>query len=248
MVDILSSNLTTTITFMVIIGIIIITLIRAVIFSLILEHFLKKESILEGFGKAFVAVIIPIMTLLILFLPGFLWEFPTFLSVILDLLFFPVLFLSIIYIYSIEKSMALRITFKFFVVLAIIWIVFFGLGIALDSLSEGNMEKKLNSDTVNTMCTSKCEFAYSLSNADSGLMGSGSLTVTGYDIPVGEYKEKENYIISQKIYSVEELEAMKIGVKDSNGADRIRGALDEKECNYMDFTRESGGTSGSSCR
>lgn len=239
MVDMLFSNLTTTITFVAIIGIVIITLIRTVVFSLILEHFLKKESISEGFGKAFITLFIPIVTLIILSLPELLWKFPTFLSIILNLLFFPVLFLSVIYTYSIEKNIALKITLKFFAVMAIIWLVFFGLGM-LNSL-------KLNSDTVNTMCTSKCEFAYSLSNADSGLIGSGSLTVIGYDIPAGKYKEKENYIISQKTYSVEELEAMKIGIIDTNGADRIRGSLGEEGCNYMDLTRESGGTRGSSC-
>tara|TARA_Y100000310_G_scaffold171786_2_gene171966 strand:+ start:9129 stop:9869 length:741 start_codon:yes stop_codon:yes gene_type:complete len=245
MVNLLFSDLSTNLTIFLVISLIAFTLIRIVIHALLVDYFIKKEAVEMGLKKAFISVLIPIITLIIVSLPALLWEYPYYITLLVNLLYFPILYLSISKTYQVDRSIVLKVTLKFFAVMAIIWLIGFGLDRGSDALNESSIsfqERLLNSNTVNTICNSKCEFAYSLNP-----LSNGSLIVIGYNIPKGEYKEKENYRINEKIFLEEEIKSMKTGAIDSNGNSRIRGMLESESCTYMNFLRESGRSTGISC-
>jgi hypothetical protein len=225
-----------------IIGIFVSFIIRVSIQALILKFFTKKYPIPQRYGKAWLAILIPSLVVSLMAITLALIKAPDFVMAIIWILFFPILIFSIKLVYKTDTGTSTSISFKYFLLILVLVLVFSGVMTLL-----GGIANPLDSNVPQSVCTMDCEFAYSLGD-DTGLIGSESLTVRGYDIPAGKYQEKENYIISEKTFSQSELNALKTGKKDVNNDYRIQGKLNANGCTYMDFSRESGGSSGGACK
>ena len=225
-----------------IIGIFVGLLIRVSIQALILRYFTKKYDLSQYYGKAWLAILIPSLVVTLIALPLAFIGLPDYLAILIWFLFFPMLIFSVKLVYKTETGISTAISLKFFLVILILVIAFAGVLTIL-----GAVANPLSSNVPQSVCTMDCEFAYSLGD-DSGKVGSGSLTVKGYEIPAGKYQEKDNYVIEEKTFSVSELNSLKTGKRDVNNDERIQGKLNANSCTYMDFSRESGGTSGGACK
>ncbi len=221
-----------------IVGIFVSFLIRVSIQALILRIFTKKYQLPQNYGKAWLAILIPSLVVSLIAIPLALLELPSFLLVIIWLLFFPILIFSVKLVYKTETRISTAISFKFFLVIFILVIAVAGVQTII-----GGVSNPLESNVPQEVCTLDCEFAYSLNDYQEG-----PLIVRGYNIPAGKFQEREDYIIGEKTFSESEFESMKAGWKDVNGKDRIYGKLDVKGCNWMGISRGSPTTGGVSCR
>jgi hypothetical protein len=224
------------------VGILVSFLIRVSIQALILRYFTKKYELPQKYGMAWLAILIPSLIVSLIALPLVFIGFLDFLAIIIWLLFFPLLIFSVKLVYKTETGISTAISSKFFLVILILVVVIAGVQTIL-----GIITNPLKSNVPQPICTTDCEFAYSLGD-NFGKVGSGSLTVKGYNIPAGKYQEKDNYVIAEKIFSVSKLNSLKTGKRDVNNNERIQGKLNANSCTYMDFSRESSRTSGRACK
>ena len=216
------------------VGILVSFLIRVSIQALVLRYFTKKYDLPQNYGKAWVAILIPALVVALISIPLAFLEVPSFLLVIIWLLFFPILILSVKLIYKTETGISTAISLKFFLVILILVVAVAGIQTIM-----GAVANPLKSDVPQSVCSADCEFAY---RTDMGV-AVDSLTITGYNIPSGKYQERENYIVAKETFSKSELDKMERGVRG-----KIIGKLDATGCNYMEYSREeTGGGSGGKC-
>jgi len=222
-----------------IVFVVVVFIVRVSIQALILRLFTKKYNLSQKYKKAWMAIFIPALIISLLAVPISLAGLPDFLLIILYLLFFPILIFSVKFMYKIDSKTSALISLKFFLLVAIIIVIFSG----VQTIVGGTDSSSLESNVPQSVCTADCEFAYSLKGGSSK-----SLIVVGYNIPIGDYPNKENYIIIEKTFSENELNLMDTGKKDVNGRMRIQGKLESNNCNYMEFSRgETTGSQGGQC-
>jgi len=224
------------------VGIFVSFLIRVSIQALIFRYFTKKYDLPQNYGKAWLAILIPSLIVTLIALPLAFIGLPDFLAILIWILFFPLLIFSTKLVYKTETRISTAISLKYFILILVLVIAFAGVQSIL-----GATANPLSSNVPQSVCTMDCEFAYSLGD-DTGLIGSGSLTVKGYDVPNGKFQEKDNYVVAEKTFSVSELNSLKTGKRDVNNDERIQGKLNANGCTYMEFSRESGGTGGGACK
>jgi len=160
-----------------------------------------------------------------------LFGVPDFVLAIIWILFFPILIFSVKWIYKTDMKVSSSISIKYFLVILVLVIIASGLMTVL-----GGVSNPIKSEVPQSTCSMDCEFAV---RTDMGV-SFNSLTVKGYNIPSGKFQEKANYIISQQTFS--DLNNMERGVNN-----KIIGKLNAKNCNYMEFVKDTGGTEGGTC-
>lgn len=210
------------------IGIFFSFIIRVSIQALILRYFTKRYELPQEYGKAWLAVLIPSLIITLLVMPVILVELPSFLLIILWLLFFPILILSVKSVYKTEMRVSAAISLKLFLVLLVAVTVIAGsqtlMAIVFDPIEK---------DVPQSICNVDCEYAHRTADLITEVT---NFTITGYNIPSRKYNEKEKYIIAEKYFDEDEVKNMRRGV---NG--KIIAKLDAHNCNYMDHAGYSGG-------
>lgn len=226
-------------TILSIVFVVVVFIVRVSIQALILRLFTKKYNLPQKYGKAWMAIFIPSLIISLLAIPISLAGLPDFLLIILYLFFFPILIFSVKFMYKIDSKTSAAISLKFFLLVVTILVIFSG----VQTIIGGTDSSSLESNVPQSVCTADCEFAYSLRGGSSK-----SLIVVGYNIPVGKYQDRENYVIIEKTFSENEINLMDTGKKDVNGRMRIQGKLESDNCNYMEFSRgETIGSEGGQC-
>ena len=214
------------------VGIFVSFIIRVSIQALILRIFTKKYQLPQNYGKAWLTILIPSLVVSLLAIPLVLFGVPDFVLAIIWILFFPILIFSMKWIYKTDMKVSSSISIKYFLVILVLVIIASGLMTVL-----GGVSNPTKSDVPQSTCSMDCEFAV---RTDMGV-SFNSLTVKGYNIPSGKFQEKANYIISQQTFT--DLNNMERGVNN-----KIVGKLNANNCNYMEFTKDTGGTEGESCK
>jgi len=218
-----------------IIGFIAYRIIGILILALILRFFTRKYNLSYQYRKAFIAILIPsLIVLLFSFITAFAGLRNLFPSIIIWLLFFVILIFSVRFIYNTDSKIAAGISFKFFLFFIVLLVVLIGLQTII-----GLASKPLEANVPQSVCTLDCEFAF---RTDMGY-DIETLTVTGYDVPKGKYQEREDFVVAQKTFSETELNSMERGIRG-----KIIGKLDGNNCNYMEFVQGTGGSTSASCK
>jgi len=218
-----------TLTAISIMGVFLSFVIRVSIQALVLRFFTKKHGLTQGYGKAWLAILIP--TLIITLLAMLISSTSIFFLCFLWLLFFPLLIFSVKYVYKSDINISTVISLKLFLVILALVIAIAGIQTII-----GTASNPLDARVPQSICTINCEFAV---RTDMGF-SFNSLAVKGYNIPEGKYQEKINYIISQQTFT--DLNKMERGMND-----KILGKLNANNCNYMEFVKDSDGIEGIKC-
>ncbi len=223
-----------------IIGIIIGFIVRVFIQALIFRVFIKKYDLPQDYWKAWMAVFIPSLVVSLIGLPIIFSELPEFLLVIIYLLFFPILIFSINIVYKTNTNISAKISFKYFLLILIIAVI--GAGIMTIF---GNLNDPLKENVPQPVCTSDCDFAYSLRNNYEGtLTVFGLRSMSNYGI---DEEPTQDQIIRKEQFSSQQINQLISDIYDGNGDQRIIGKLNAKGCRYMFFSKsimESGARIG----
>jgi len=238
----ISSSLQSSFLIFSLISVIVYFLIRVSIQAEILRYFTKKYQLSPSYGKAWLTILIPSIIISLISIPLVLLGLPSFLTIVLWLVFFPILILSINLIYKTSTQISAKVSLKIFMLSIILILLVAG----LQTLREGINDPLDSRMSAGPGCTTDCEFRYPL-GSDINSAHDGVRDVSEGDTPLIIKGYDSSELIVEKTFSLGDLNLLKTGETDGIGFKLVEGKLDSTGCRAMEFTRIDGGSSKNPC-